>query len=143
MASTLFPIADDVKIQIEFNPKRVAEYRLIGYETRMLRRDDFNNDHVDAGEIGSGHTVTALYEITPPDSASRLVDDRRYGIKSASLDRSSDETGEVAWLRLRYKRPGEGESRLVEQPIPAQAETAFEKAPLDARFASADDAPSL
>ncbi|MDH5411243.1 MAG: VWA domain-containing protein, partial [Alphaproteobacteria bacterium] len=73
MGGTLFPIADDVKIQIEFNPAYVAEYRLIGYETRMLKREDFNNDRVDAGEIGSGHTVTALYEIISPNSASRKV----------------------------------------------------------------------
>jgi Ca-activated chloride channel family protein len=66
MASAMFPIADDTKIQVEFNPQRVAEYRLIGYETRMLRREDFNNDRVDAGEIGSGHSVTAIYELTPP-----------------------------------------------------------------------------
>ena len=64
-SSTLFPIAKDVKIQVEFNPAAVAEYRLIGYETRVLNRDDFNNDRVDAGDIGSGQTVTALYEITP------------------------------------------------------------------------------
>ena len=63
--STLFPIAKDVKIQVEFNPARVAEYRLIGYETRLLNRDDFNNDKVDAGDVGSGQTVTALYEIMP------------------------------------------------------------------------------
>ena len=79
MGSTLFTIADDVKIQIEFNPQQVAEYRLIGYETRLLAREDFNNDKVDAGEVGSGSSVTALYEITPPSSASRLVDDLRYG----------------------------------------------------------------
>ena len=71
MGGTLFPIADDVKVQIEFNPAYVAEYRLIGYETRMLRREDFNNDKVDAGEIGSGHTVTALYEIVAPGQRRR------------------------------------------------------------------------
>ena len=76
--STLFPIANDVKIQVEFNPARVAEYRLIGYETRALERSDFNNDAVDAGEIGSGHSVTAIYEITAPDSPARMVDPLRY-----------------------------------------------------------------
>src|SRR6185436_9906978 len=73
----LFPIANDVKIQVEFNPQRVAEYRLIGYETRALKREDFNNDRVDAGEIGSGHAVTAIYEITPV-GAPAIVDDLRY-----------------------------------------------------------------
>ena len=76
-SSTLFPIAKDVKIQLEFNPARVSEYRLIGYETRMLRREDFNNDKVDAGDVGSGHAVTAIYEITPVD-APKLADDLRY-----------------------------------------------------------------
>ncbi|MGH6805856.1 MAG: YfbK domain-containing protein, partial [Ensifer adhaerens] len=77
--SSLFPIAKDVKLQVEFNPAAIAEYRLIGYETRALNREDFNNDRIDAGEVGSGHSVTALYEITPPGSDSRLVDDLRYG----------------------------------------------------------------
>lgn len=76
--STLFPIAKDVKIQVEFNPATVAEYRLIGYETRALKREDFNNDRIDAGEIGSGHTVTAIYEITPKNSPAVLTDDLRY-----------------------------------------------------------------
>ena len=70
VTGALFPIADDVKIQVEFNPATVAEYRLIGYETRALRREDFNNDKVDAGDVGAAHTVTAIYEITPvgPDA---------------------------------------------------------------------------
>ena len=76
--STLFPIAKDVKIQVEFNPATVAEYRLIGYETRLLNRDDFNNDKVDAGDVGSGHTVTALYEIVPVGGAPRSTT-LRYG----------------------------------------------------------------
>ncbi len=137
-ASTLFPIADDVKIQIEFNPEKIAEYRLIGYETRMLAREDFNNDQVDAGEIGSGHTVTALYEITPVDSPSRLVDDLRY-IKPATAVKPAGAAGvdEIAWLRLRYKRPGADESQLIEQPVMADMATAFEQAPNEARFAAA------
>lgn len=137
MGSTLFPIADDVKIQVEFNPKRVAEYRLIGYETRMIRREDFNNDKIDAGEIGSGHRVTALYEVTAPGSPSRLVDGLRYGVAPASLDQSSGEADEIAWLRLRYKRPGEDQSQLIERPIRAGMATDFEGASSDARFASA------
>ncbi len=135
MGSTLFSIANDVKIQLEFNPKEVAEYRLIGYETRMLAREDFNNDRVDAGEIGSGHAVTALYEITAPDSASRLVDDLRYGIRKASVTKSGE--GELAWLRLRYKQPGESESHLIEQAVMASSRTSFDQAVDEARFAAA------
>jgi Ca-activated chloride channel family protein len=134
MGSTIFTIANDVKIQIEFNPAQVAEYRLIGYETRLLNREDFNNDKIDAGEVGSGHSVTALYEITPPGSASRLVDDLRYADGAESPSSTGDE---VAFLRIRYKLPGAGESRLIEQPILASARTTFDAAPSDARFATA------
>ncbi len=134
MGSTLFTIADDVKVQIEFNPALVAEYRLIGYETRMLNREDFNNDKVDAGEVGSGHSVTALYEITPPDSDSRLIDDLRYG---GEEEVETIESDELAFLKIRYKPPGEAESRLIEQPILASASTSFDAAPADARFAAA------
>ena len=80
--STLFPIAKDVKIQVEFNPATVAEYRLIGYETRLLNREDFDNDKVDAGDVGSGQTVTALYEIVPVGGP-RVVGDLRYGAPDA------------------------------------------------------------
>ncbi len=134
MSSTIFTIANDVKIQIEFNPARVAEYRLIGYETRLLNREDFNNDKIDAGEVGSGHAVTALYEITPPGSASRLVDDLRYGEAGRT---PSSEGNELAFLRIRYKLPGASDSRLIEQPIPASARTTFAAAPADGRFAAA------
>ena len=134
MARTLFPIADDVKIQVEFNPAAVAEYRLIGYETRILAREDFNNDRIDAGEVGSGHSVTALYEITAPDSSSRLVDDLRYGRTAHAAPVNADE---IAWLRLRYKHPGGSESELIEQSIPAAIATSFDGAPVDARFAAA------
>jgi Ca-activated chloride channel family protein len=134
MGSTIFTIANDVKIQIEFNPAQVAEYRLIGYETRLLNREDFNNDKIDAGEVGSGHSVTALYEITPPSSASRLVEDLRYGAAGAT---PSSEGNELAFLRIRYKLPGAADSRLIEQPILASARTTFEAAPADARFATA------
>ena len=134
MGATLFTIANDVKIQVEFNPAYVAEYRLIGYETRLLAREDFNNDHVDAGEVGSGHEVTAIYEITPPDSDSRLIDDLRYGRPAATEGTGN---GELANLRLRYKKPGESKSILWEQPILVEARTTFEKAPAEARFATA------
>ena len=136
MGGTLFPIADDVKVQIEFNPAYVAEYRLIGYETRMLKREDFNNDKIDAGEIGSGHTVTALYEVIAPGSASRRVDPLRYGTQ-APKEKAGVANGELAWLRMRYKLPGEAKSGVTAQPVYVKARTSFAEAPADARFATA------
>ncbi len=112
--STLFPIAQDVKIQIEFNPAIVAEYRLVGYETRHLDREDFNNDAVDAGDIGSGHTVTVIYEITPVGGP-RMIDKSRYGSENAEMD--SDFSDEYAFLKMRYKLPGEDTSQLITTPI--------------------------
>ena len=132
--STLFPIARDLKFQVEFNPATVREYRLIGYETRLLNREDFNNDEVDAGDIGSGHTVTALYEFVEVGSDAGLIDDLRYQDERAS-EGSADE---FAFVRLRYKRPDEDESRLIERPV--QVANVFETladAPEDARFAAA------
>ncbi|MEX1107418.1 MAG: VWA domain-containing protein [Dongiaceae bacterium] len=115
MGATLFTIAQDVKIQIEFNPSVVAEYRLIGYENRMLEREDFNNDRIDAGEIGAGHTVTALYEIALVGQEGRLIDPLHFG---TSHENSSPNFGvDFAFLRLRYKLPGEDESRLIEQTL--------------------------
>lgn len=112
LSGVLFPIADDVKIQVEFNPSQVSEYRLIGYETRALRREDFNNDAVDAGEIGAGHSVTAIYEVTPVGSPARLTDPLRY-----QADEVASDLDELGFLRLRYKTPGAATSRLIEQPI--------------------------
>ncbi|MHA1546233.1 MAG: YfbK domain-containing protein [Alphaproteobacteria bacterium] len=133
--STLFTIAKDVKIQVEFNPQIVSEYRLIGYETRKLAREDFNNDKVDAGDIGAGRTVTALYEVTPRDSAARLVDDLRYGKKPAA---ATGNTGEYAFLKMRYKLPDQSTSTLVSTPIDtSQTVATLAKAPRDARFAAA------
>lgn len=114
LSGALFPIADDVKIQVEFNPAAVAEYRLIGYETRALRREDFNNDAVDAGEIGAGHQVTALYEITPVGSDARLSDPLRYGAPEVETP-----AAEIGYLKLRHKAPGANESVLTEMPITA------------------------
>ncbi len=114
MSATLQTIAKDVKIQIEFNPDIVAEYRLIGYENRILAREDFNNDKVDAGEIGAGHTVTAVYEVALAHSKGRRVEALRYQSKQrADQGRSS----ELAFLRLRYKAPDADASQLIEQPI--------------------------
>ncbi|VDC27549.1 von Willebrand factor [Pseudogemmobacter humi] len=125
LTGALFPIADDVKVQVEWNPARVAEYRLIGYETRALRREDFNNDKVDAGEIGAGLQVTALYEIAAPGSEGLRNDPLRYGAPLAQTE-AGDELG---FLRLRWKAPGESASQLVETPItggePATDETRF------------------
>jgi Ca-activated chloride channel family protein len=120
MSATLTTIARDVKIQVEFNPGTVAEYRLIGYEKRMLAREDFNNDAVDAGEIGAGANVTALYEITLKGAKGGRIDPLRYGPPSAA----PDERGELAWLRLRYKAPDGGASRLIERPLSATPEAA-------------------
>jgi Ca-activated chloride channel family protein len=115
IGGTLFTIAKDVKFQIEFNPMRVSEYRLIGYETRLLNREDFNNDKVDAGDIGAGHSVTALYEIVPAGSNGHLMDPLRYQSKTPVAPASS--TGEIAFLRMRYKLPQETQSRLIERPV--------------------------
>ncbi|ODT86681.1 VWA domain-containing protein [Phenylobacterium sp. SCN 70-31] len=112
--STMFPIADDVKIQVEFNPAQVSEYRLIGYETRMLAREDFNNDQVDAGEVGAGASVTALYEITPA-GAPGSADPLRYGRPAPK----AGPTGELAYLKIRYKLPGQSRSKLMERPVTA------------------------
>ena len=132
-SSTLFPIAKDVKIQVEFNPAKVAEYRLIGYETRLLNREDFRNDRVDAGEIGSGHAVTALYEITPVGSAARQVDDLRYQPARSAVPDGA--TGEYAFLKIRYKAPDGAESRLVTRAITTSDETA--EPGTETRFAAA------
>ena len=124
LGGALFPIANDVKIQVEFNPAQVAEYRLIGYETRALRREDFNNDKVDAGDIGAGHQVTALYEVTPVGSPAQLSDPLRYG----TADTVADTDDELGFLRLRYKAPGSATSQLIEAPIStdtAQADAGF------------------
>ncbi len=129
LTGALFPIANDVKIQVEFNPATVAEYRLIGYETRALRREDFNNDKIDAGEIGAGHSVTAIYEVTPVGSPAVLNDPLRFA-PQPSADTGSDE---LAFLRLRYKEPGEDISQLIELPVVPGMGRADE----DVRFATA------
>lgn len=130
----LFPIANDVKIQVEFNPARVAEYRLIGYETRMLRREDFNNDAVDAGEIGAGHSVTAIYEITPVGGPT-FTEPLRY---QRGGEAAPSTANEIAFLRIRYKLPGEDESRLIERPISnSDAIQSVARAPEHVRFATA------
>jgi Ca-activated chloride channel family protein len=135
LTGALFPIADDVKVQVEFNPAIVAEYRLIGYETRALRREDFNNDKVDAGEIGAGLQVTALYEVTPVGSPAILNDALRYGAaaKAAPSTAGGAEPQELGFLKLRWKAPGATTSQLIEQPVPGATGTGDD----DFRFAAA------
>lgn len=136
-SSTLFPIAKDVKIQVEFNPATVSEYRLIGYETRALNREDFNNDRVDAGEIGSGHSVTAIYEITPKGGP-QMVDDLRYGEATVNNDGGIANPNEYAFVKIRYKLPSEDISKLITTPVTnAQEIPSFGAATDDQRFSVA------
>jgi Ca-activated chloride channel family protein len=120
LSATLLTIASDVKIQVEFNPAAVSEYRLIGYENRLLDEADFNNDRIDAGEIGAGHRVTALYELSLTGSDYQRLPQRRY---ETDAHPASERTGssrypaELAHLRIRYKRPGESTSLLIADPI--------------------------
>lgn len=128
MRSTLFTIAKDVKIQIEFNPALVSSYRLVGYENRILAAEDFNNDIKDAGELGAGHSVTALYEIIPPGAG---VDDLRYqATPAAPLERHTDE---LLTIKLRYKEPDGDTSRLLTHTLLARGDHATG----NIRFASA------
>lgn len=139
-SSTLFPIAKDVKIQLEFNAARVSEYRLIGYESRMLRREDFNNDKVDAGDVGSGHSVTAIYEITPVN-APKLADALRYqapAAAKAAAPLGDAKQNEIGFLKLRYKLPKEEASRLTTFVVGAeQTKDTVAEASSEARFSVA------
>ncbi|MHA6684152.1 vWA domain-containing protein [Mesorhizobium sp. A556] len=131
-SSTLFTIAKDVKIQVEFNPQKVSEYRLIGYETRALNREDFNNDRVDAGEIGSGHSVTAIYEITPKGSGGEQIDSLRYGQAAVA------NADEYAFVKIRYKLANGDFSKLITTPVtPANEVKSFDEASADQRFSVA------
>jgi Ca-activated chloride channel family protein len=137
--STLFTIAKDVKIQVEFNPALVSEYRLIGYESRLLKREDFNNDKIDAGEVGAGHAVTAIYEITPADGKSQRMDDLRYGKQPEEKKPEiiANFNGEYAFLKIRYKLPKESESKLITAPISTVQEKPLAQQSDDIRFAGA------
>lgn len=118
ISATLETIAKDVKIQVEWNPAQVSEYRLIGYENRLLNREDFNNDKVDAGDIGAGHTVTALYEISLVNSKHLAIDPLRYQAALSSV--VDNQSKELAFVKLRYKNPKENnnaKSQLIQQPI--------------------------
>jgi len=137
MGSTLFTIAKDVKIQVEFNPARVAGYRLIGYENRLLAKEDFNNDKIDAGEIGAGHTVTALYEIIPAGQSvqgSPSVDPLKYQQPEQKVVTASNE---ILTVKVRYKAPDGQKSSLIEIPLAASEIPSPDKASEDFRFAAA------
>ena len=134
MSSTLATVAKDVKIQVEFNPAYVQEYRLLGYNNRQLKREDFNNDQVDSGDVGAGHTVTAIYELTPV-GAKPSIDPLRYG-KEAKTD-ATKQVDELAYLRLRYKQPSDDKSQLIAQPILASKVTAWNSVGADMYWATA------
>ena len=116
MGSTLLAIAKDVKLQIEFNPTKVKEYRLIGYENRMLKKEDFADDKKDAGELGAGHTVTALYEIVPLKEGEKVGDGELKYMASKATDEATG-SGELMTVKLRYKAPDGDVSKLIEKPI--------------------------
>jgi len=123
MGGTLFTIAKDVKIQIEFNPAKVRAYRLIGYENRMLKKEDFNNDAKDAGELGSGHSVTALYEIIPADADEKVPVAADLKYQDTRIKDEARETNEILTLKLRYKKPDADTSKLIVNTLTHGAST--------------------
>ncbi len=132
--SALFTIAKDVKIQVEFNPDTISEYRLIGYETRGLKREDFNNDKVDAGEIGAGHSVTAIYELTPVGSSAKVFDQLRYAADEAKPRTPGSD--EFAFVKIRHKLPSADKSTLQTFPVGKSQERTLRRANDDVRFAA-------
>ncbi|HEU4562916.1 MAG TPA: VWA domain-containing protein [Longimicrobium sp.] len=137
MGGTLFTIAKDVKVQVEFNPARVRSYRLIGYENRLLAAEDFNDDRKDAGELGAGHSVTALYEVVPvgaPEQPARGVDPLRY--QQVRPTPQAGGSGELLTVKLRYKAPGGDVSRLLSRALPDRR-TTLAATSADFRFAAA------
>ena len=136
MGGTLFTIAKDVKIQIEFNPTKIKAYRLIGYENRMLNKEDFNDDKKDAGELGAGHTVTALYELIPAGSQEDIpgVDDLKY--QESRIRKDSAASDEIMTVKLRYKPPKEDQSMLLVYPV-KETYLRFDEASDNFRFSSA------
>ncbi len=141
MNGTLFTIAKDVKIQVEFNPAQAAAYRLIGYENRVMAKEDFNDDKKDAGEIGAGHTVTALYEIVPAGAfapgVTQPVDELKYSAEKSEIrNQKSEMSPELLTLKLRYKQPDGDVSAKLEFPLTDRGET-WEKSSRDFRWAAA------
>lgn len=136
LAATFNTVAKDVKVQVEFNPDVVSEWRLIGYENRVLAEEDFNNDKVDAGELGAGKAVIALFEVTPKGQKG-LYSDRRYAASNASISwNNKQNSNELGYLKIRYKAPTGGSSKIVSQPI-NKASHALNKASIDTQFAMA------
>lgn len=136
LASTFNTVASDVKIQLEFNPEAVSEWRLIGYENRLLNEADFNNDKVDAGEIGAGKSVVALFEVTPKGQKGS-VDSRRYAKPQVLNPAIKAKSSEMGYLKVRYKLTPEARSQLVELPILANNAVAISRAHPDTQFAIA------
>lgn len=132
MGGTLVTVAKDVKIQVEFNPAYIKGYRLVGYENRLLSAEDFEDDTKDAGEIGAGHTVTAIYEVVMNDSPMELTSS---DLKYTETENAGTENGELLTVALRYKEPDKNESKLLEYPVPESAYTP--ELPANLRFASA------
>jgi Ca-activated chloride channel family protein len=139
--ATLLTIAQDVKIQVEFNPAVVSEYRLIGYENRALRREDFSNDAVDAGDIGAGHSVTALYEVALQGEGGERMEPLRYAAEAQAVATTGEarrtRNAEVAFVRLRYKRPGQTQSRLIESVVPVASAKSLSDASAALRLTAA------
>ena len=137
LAGTLVTIAKDVKIQVEFNPAKIAGYRLLGYENRMLKTQDFNDDKKDAGEIGAGHTVTALYEIVPTGKQvpAPAVDELKYQ-RTGGLTPKAAASPELLTLKMRYKKPDEDASAKLEWPLEADL-NARRQPRADTQFATA------
>ena len=133
MTGTLFTIAKDVKIQVEFNPAKVKSYRLVGYENRILAKEDFADDTKDAGELGAGHTVTALYEVVPAEDGATGIDELRY-VKTA-VKESAASSSELMTIKLRYKLPDGDVSTKLEQPVLDQR-IALDKTSNNYRFAA-------
>jgi Ca-activated chloride channel family protein len=131
---TLFTVAKDVKIQVEFNPARVQAYRLLGYENRLLSKEDFADDRKDAGELGAGHAVTALYEVVPVGASSVALAGDSLTYQQVSLRPSASRSPELMTVRLRYKNPTGSRSRLLSTPV---VDRGSSKASADLRFASA------
>lgn len=133
---TLFTIAKDVKLQVEFNPVQVQSYRLIGYENRLLNKEDFNNDKKDAGDLGSGHTVTALYEIIPvgvDDEFTEIVDPLKY----QSVTPARIASNEIMQLKLRYKEPDGNTSKLMQRSLEKKDIVSWKNASVNTKFAAA------
>ncbi|WP_394124763.1 vWA domain-containing protein [Psychrobacter nivimaris] len=136
LAATFNTVAKDVKVQVEFNPDVVSEWRLIGYENRVLAEEDFNNDKIDAGELGAGKAVIALFEVTPKGQKG-LYSDRRYAASNASTSSNNKQnSNELGYLKIRYKAPTGDSSKLISQPI-NKVSRALNKASIDTQFAMA------